>query len=349
MKRFLTLGLVLIFSYGTAQDQNPPNIILMIGDGMGLTQITAGMYAQGNTTVLEQFEAVGLAKTHAHEQLVTDSAASGTAMACGEKTYNGVLGINPKNERLESILEYAQTQGYLSALLATSSIVHATPAAFYANVDSRKKYQEIALQMSESKVDYFIGGGRTHFTTREDNRNLIQEMRDYDIVNSLKKFEKSTASKIGFFTDEEEPKPIAQGRYPDLDEMVNATLDKLATKNKPFFMMVEGSQIDWGGHANELNYVLSEFKDFDKAVAAVLAFAKKQGNTLVIVTADHETGGFSLLKGSVEKSSVSGKYSTTGHSAAMVPVFAYGPGAASFSGIYENTSIFKKMKVLIPE
>jgi len=348
MKKLVFAGLLIFqFTALTAQDQNSPNIILMIGDGMGLSQITAGMYSIGNTTALEEFETIGLAKTHAYEQFVTDSAASGTAIACGEKTYNGVLGIDPKNQYLESILEYSQTQGYLTALLATSSIVHATPAAFYANVDSRKKYQDIALQLSESNVDYFIGGGRKHFVTRDDKRNLVKEMSAYEMVNTLSKFEKSQSKKIGYFTDDDEPKRLSEGRYPDLDKLVVATLDKLATRKKPFFMMVEGSQIDWGGHANELNYLLSEFEEFNNAIAAAVAFAKKQGNTIVIVTADHETGGLSLLKGDVARNTVSGRFSTEGHSAAMVPVFAFGPGASSFSGIYENTSIFKKMKVLV--
>ena len=112
---------------------------------------------------------------------------------------------------------------------------------------------------------------------------------------------------------------------------------------KPFFMMVEGSQIDWGGHANEMDYVLTEFVEFDKTIKAVLEFAKADGNTLVIVTADHETGGLTLDGGNISKGKVRGSFSTEGHSAAMVPVFSYGPGSEMFSGIYENTAIFDKM------
>ena len=136
---------------------------------------------------------------------------------------------------------------------------------------------------------------------------------------------------------------IAMGRQPNLAPAVNATLKKLNQKNAPFFMLVEGSQIDWGGHDNNLSYILSEFEDFNGAVAASLAFAKEDGNTLVIVTADHETGGLSLTKGNMKKKRISGEFSTKGHSGILVPVFAFGPNSESFTGIYDNTSIFKKM------
>ena len=348
MKR-LFVALFVFSSSVFAQQQDPPNIILMIGDGMGLAQITAGMYSMDAPTALEDFPITGLSKTHSYNQFITDSAASGTAYACGEKTYNGVLGIDPKNNKLESIMEYCQSKGYQSALLATSSIVHATPAAFYANVPSRKQYQDIALQLSESAVDFFIGGGKKHFNMREDKRNLIKEMEknDFEVVKNLDDYTASTAKRVGLFTNNDEPQPIAMGRQPNLAPAVNATLKKLNQKEAPFFMLVEGSQIDWGGHDNNLSYILSEFEDFNGAVAASLAFAKEDGNTLVIVTADHETGGLSLTKGNMKKKRISGEFSTKGHSGILVPVFAFGPNSESFTGIYDNTSIFKKMKALV--
>ena len=150
----------------------------MIGDGMGLTQISSGMYANNNSTALEGFEYVGLSKTHALGKLVTDSAASGTAMACGVKTYNGVIGIDGKNKSHPSILEICQEKGYKTGLIATSSIVHATPASFYAKVISRRLYEKIAYQLSQHKIDLFVGGGKDYFTKREDNRNLVNEMSE---------------------------------------------------------------------------------------------------------------------------------------------------------------------------
>lgn len=320
-----------------------PNIILMIGDGMGLTQISAGMYANKNQTSLEGFPYVGLSKTYAADQLVTDSAASGTAMASGVKTLNGVIGIDSKNISQESILEICNELGYTTALLATSSIVHATPASFYANISSRRMYEDIALQLIEHNVDLFIGGGAKHFTQRKDGRNLMEEMTAYEFVSSIKELEKSTAQKIGYLTYDDEPPSLIEGRKPALDKLAEISLGKMNNSKKPFFMMIEGSQIDWGGHANQMKYVVSEFKEFDQTIQTVLEFAKADGNTLVIVTADHETGGLSLLGGNINNGKVKGEFNTKGHSAAMVPVFSYGPGSEYFSGIYENTAIFDKM------
>ena len=332
----------------TAQEKAPINIILMIGDGMGLNQITAGMYFNDNKTALEDFSSVGLAKTHSSNSLVTDSAASGTAMASGVKTLNGVVGISSKNKKPKSILEISKEKGYQTALIATSSIVHATPASFYAHVVSRKEYENIALQMSTSVVDYFIGGGKKHFNDREDNRNLIKEMSTYDIVSSLSRFDKSTASKIGHFTNRDEPNRILDGRLP-LKDAVQIVLNKFDRDQKPFFMMVEGSQIDWGGHSNEIEYVISEFNDFDAAIQTVLDYTLKHPNTLVVVTADHETGGLTIPKGDIKKMRPSVEFSTVGHTASMVPVFAKGPAAATFSGIYDNTLIFNKMLDVLNE
>lgn len=269
-------------------------------------------------------------------------------MASGVKTLNGVVGISSKNKKPKSILEISKEKGYQTALIATSSIVHATPASFYAHVVSRKEYENIALQMSTSVVDYFIGGGKKHFNDREDNRNLIKEMSTYDIVSSLSRFDKSTASKIGHFTNRDEPNRILDGRLP-LKDAVQSVLNKFDRDQKPFFMMVEGSQIDWGGHSNEIEYVISEFNDFDAAIQTVLDYTLKHPNTLVVVTADHETGGLTIPKGDIKKMRPSVEFSTVGHTASMVPVFAKGPAADTFSGIYDNTLIFNKMLDVLNE
>ena len=348
MKNLILLFLFTSTLFCQTKEQSP-NIILMIGDGMGLTQISAGMYANKNQTVLEEFEHIGLSKTHSADQLVTDSAASGTAMATGVKTFNGVIGIDAQNTNKPSILELCKEQGYAAALLATSSIVHATPASFYAKVRSRKMYEQIAVQLSEHDVDLFVGGGEKYFVMREDNRNLINEMDTYEFVNSEYEFKNSTSDKIGFLTYEEEPPSLLSGRKPALDELTRLSLEKLSAKEKPFFMMIEGSQIDWGGHANELNYVISEFTEFDHTIQKVLEFAKADGNTLVIVTADHETGGLALDAGNLKKGKVKGNFGTGGHSAVMVPVFSFGPKSKLFSGIYDNTAIFDKMLKAVME
>ncbi len=334
--------------FGSAQEKSP-NIILMIGDGTGLAQITAGMYANGNKTHLESFQVIGLQKTHSANALVTDSAASGTAMACGVKTINGVVGIGMDNAHKESILAWSKKKGYSTGLIATSSIVHATPASFYANVISRKQYEDIAFQMSVSDVDFFIGGGKKHFNRRKDNRNLLNEMKDWEFTSSLKAFDESTKAHVGYFTSDDEPVRIVEGRKPDLNKGTNSMLKKLTAKGAPFFLMVEGSQIDWGGHANDLRYITSEFKDFNDAIGEAVAFVKENPNTLLIVTADHETGGLGLSSGNIKNFRPKGGFVTGGHTASMVPVFAMGAGAEAFAGIYENTAIFDKMLAVLSE
>lgn len=330
------------------EKKSPPNIILMIGDGMGLSQISASMYYYGNKTNLEKFTTIGLCKTHSGNSLITDSAASGTAMACGVKTTNGTLGLNKEGVEMKSILEYSKEKKYKTALIATSSISHATPASFYANVPSRNDYERIALQMTQSPIDYFIGGGEAFFNAREDKRNLIDEMRlnSYDIVSSYSRFSKSTASKIGLFISKEEPTSARNGRVP-LSRSVNTVLDKLEQSQEPFFLMIEGSQIDWAGHAGDFNYLVSEFRDFDLAIQTVLDYKERHPNTLIIVTADHETGGLALVKGNIRTFKPEGNFSTGGHTATMVPLFAEGPYSNDFSGIYDNTEIFNKMLNII--
>ena len=347
MKYSLISLVFFLFSGLTNAQEQPTNIILMIGDGTGLAQITAGMYANGNKTNLEAFEIIGLAKTHASNSLVTDSAASGTAMACGVKTLNGVIGIGADNKNKVSILTLSKKKGYKTGLIATSSIVHATPASFYANVISRKQYEDIAFQMSVSEVDFFIGGGKKHFNRRKDGRNLLKEMKEWQFTSSLKAFDESTKSKVGYFTNDDEPVRIIEGRKPDLKDGINSMFNKLTAKEAPFFLMVEGSQIDWGGHANDLRYITTEFKDFDEAIGQAVAFVKEHPNTLLIVTADHETGGLGISSGNIKNFRPNGGFVTGGHTASMVPVFAMGAGAENFGGIYENTAIFDKMLAVL--
>lgn len=343
MKKILIYLLTISFIPLFGQDNVQKNIILIIGDGMGVPQITAGMYKLKNQTALENFPIIGLSKTHSSNALVTDSAAAGTAIACGEKTANGTVGISMRNQKLTSILELSKQKGYKTGIIATSTIVHATPAAFYANVLSRNQYEDIALQLSDSDVDYFIGGGRKFFLNRKDKRNLLKEMTSYDIVNSIKKFDESKSDKIAYLTSSEDPYPIRNGRIPNLSDAVEKMLPKLSNNDNPYFLLIEASQIDWGGHKNDIDYVLTEFIDMDKAINKVIEFTKNDKNTIVIVTGDHETGGLAITSGRIRNFQIKTEFSTIGHSAVMIPVFAKGAHSEIFSGIYDNTEIFKKM------
>jgi alkaline phosphatase len=330
-----------------SQDQIPPNIIFLIGDGMGLSQITAGLYSNNNKTALEEFEYIGLSKTHAIDNLLTDSAAAGTAMACGVKTYNGVIGLDYNKTSHPSILEICSNLGFSSGLVVTSSITHATPACFYAKVSSRNEHEEIARQLSLSSVDVFVGGGRKYFNNRKDQKNLIEEMNKYSFVSNLDEFKKSQSQKIAFLTYDDEPPKLSEGRSPSLKDLSKTAIDKLSINSNPFFLMIEGSQIDWGGHDNDIEYFINEFQEFNETIKVALEFAKKNGNTLVLVTADHETGGFGILGGSLKNSNVKGDFLTKGHSSSMVPVFSFGKKAHKFSGIYDNTEIFDKLYSIV--
>ncbi len=358
---FITIAVVSCKQYPTPATivitENKPvkqakNIILMVGDGMGLTQISAGMYSNGNTLNLEKFPAVGLHKSYSADNLVTDSAAGATAFSCGIKTYNGAIGVNTDTLPVQTILEEAELKGLATGLVATSSIVHATPASFVAHSRYRKLHEDIAADFLKTEVDYWVGGGKAFFSNREnDERDLYKELRakgytvsdyfeqDFEEVNT------NVKGNFAFFTANKEPLPKAQGR----DYLVKAAsegvrfLDKHDEEDKGFFMMIEGSQIDWGGHANKTDYIISELLEFNEAIGKVLAFAKQDGETLVVVTADHETGGFAINPGSTMDTIV-GAFTSDYHTATMIPVFAYGPGSELFNGIYENTAIYHKMR-----
>ena len=339
----------------TAPMKKPKNIILLIGDGMGLAQITAGMYSNDNKTALENFKHIGLQKTYSDDDVVTDSAASATAFGCGVKTYNNAIGVDRDTMPVKSILKYAQDHNMATGLVATSTIVHATPACFFSHNKYRRNYEEIAADMVGSGVDLFIGGGKKFFDRREmDDRNLIEELEQdgYAISHfaeqDIDEIIPSLDKKFGYLTADSDPIPVSGGR----DYLIPASdlaIDYLSNKggDNGFFVMIEGSQIDWGGHANLLDYVVSEFLEYDKVIEMAYNYALKDKNTLVVVTADHETGGLAIQPTST-MDSLQAAFTTTKHSGVMVPVFAYGPGSENFQGIYENTEIFEKMKALLP-
>lgn len=325
----------------------PKNIILLIGDGMGISQITAGMIANNNKTALEKFPVTGLHKNTAYDNLITDSAAGATAFACGVKTYNGAVGVGPDTMPVMSILEEAENKNMLTGLISTSTIVHATPASFIAHNRQRRNYEEIATDFLKTDIDFFIGGGKKYFDRRSDDRDLIEELigKGYQISDYFKEdLDKVKISKnmYGYLTSDEDPLPYSGGR----DYLLLATqmgLSHLSKAEEGFFLMIEGSQIDWGGHSNLSDYIIAEFLDFDRTIEEVITWAEKDGQTLVIVTADHETGGYSINPGSTKDSLVTA-FTSDYHTGTLIPVFAYGPGAELFGGIYDNTAIYHKMR-----
>lgn len=322
------------------------NIILLIGDGMGVAQLYAGMVVNNGHLNIEKMKHIGLSKTYSATKFITDSGAGGTALATGQKTYYRAIGVNVDTLPIPSILKIAEENGKATGLVATSTITHATPASFIAHQPTRYNYEEIAADFLKTDIEVFIGGGLKHFNERKDGRDLTQTLKDngYDVILNPDDIINSTSDKIAGLIYEDSPPKYSEGRG---DMLPNSTVKAIVTLNRNtngFFLMVEGSQIDWGAHKKNTNYVVDEMLDFDRTVGEALKFAEADGNTLVIVTADHETGGMTINDGDIEKGEVKAKYTSFNHTGVMVPVFAYGPGSEDFCGIYENTEIFNKMK-----
>lgn len=331
----------------------PTNIILLIGDGMGLTQISAAMYSNNNRLALAKFPVIGFHKSHAANELITDSAAGGTAIACGIKTNNGNIGTDENGLPTLSILEELDSMKFSTGMIVTSTIVHATPAAFAAHRARREMYEEIALDYLDANVDLLIGGGRQYFQNREmDDRDLVNEFENKGYVvmdqlyTTMNKIKWPLDKNLLYFTADKQPLTVSGGRN-YLSFAVRQGVQYLEQKsNKGFFLLVEGSQIDWMNHANDGRGVVMETLDFDRAIWEAIQYANRNGNTLVLVTADHESGGMSIEADS-KMNKLKYGFTTNGHTAAMIPVFAYGPGSNLFRGIYENTSIYHKMRTAL--
>jgi len=332
------------------------NLILLIGDGMGVGQISAALYSNNKSLYLQEFPVVGLHENHSSSSLITDSAAAATSFACGVKTYNGAIGVDADTISQKTILEECEENGMSTGMVASSTIVHATPASFIAHVPQRKMYEDIAKAFLDTEIDYFVGGGKRYFDRRKDDINLLESLKKKKYAVSTY-FEKEfgaltidNSKNFAYLTSDTDPVPFSQGRNYLLPASKTA-IEFLKTHDdkedkKGFFLMIEGSQIDWGGHANNAEYIISETLEFDNIIGEVLKFAKEDGETLVIVTADHETGGFAINNGST-LDSLKTSFTSTYHTVELIPVFAYGPGAYQFTGLYDNTEIYHKMRAAL--
>ena len=357
IKILASLSLMLLFSCEKKEEapKKPKNVILLISDGTGVSQISSAYFFKEEEPNYSRFENIGFIKTSSSKEDVTDSAAGATAFASGVKTYNGAVGVTPDSVSVPTIVELVQDRKVKTGVVATSSIQHATPAAFYGHRVSRRMYEELTQDLCDSDIDYFAGGGLRFFTKRKDSVDLTEKLKEKGFYFSTEKLaskeELKGSSKAGFLLAETAMPKMQEDRGDFLPNATQLGIDFLSNENG-FFMMVEGSQIDWGGHANDAEYAVAELIDFDNAIGKALDFAKADGNTLVVVTSDHETGGFTLAAKKKKRedgteysdySEVEVTFSTGGHSATLIPVFAYGPGAEEFKGIYENNEIFHKL------
>lgn len=344
----LSLCVSLMTCYSQGKHQKPRNIILMIGDGMGVAQVYSGFTVNKGHLELFRCPVAGFSKTYSASHYITDSGAGATAYSIGSKTYNGAIGVNSDSVSCKTILEYAEDKGLSTGLVSTSAITHATPASFIAHQKSRENYEGIAADFLKTDIDVFIGGGINNFCVRRDKRDLTHDLRQrgYQVIFSMDSIKNVTEGKLAGLTARGHNPSVTEGRGDMLPVATQTALNILTRNKKGFFLMVEGSQIDWEAHANNMAGVANEMIDFDKAIGRALDFAEKDGHTLVIVTADHETGGMSILGGDLQQGILAAKFNTTNHTGVMVPVFAYGPGAALFQGVQENTDIFFKMMSL---
>ncbi|MBN2519837.1 MAG: alkaline phosphatase, partial [Bacteroidales bacterium] len=260
------------------------------------------------------------------------------------KTNNGMISVTPDSVKAETILEIAEKNGLSTGMVVTCGITHATPAVFVAHQINRNNHEEIAYDLYKSGIDLFIGGGRKYFEKRSDKMNLLDSLKNngYNILTNIDDIKKTNSAKIAGLIEYNDP-PMALKRDNLLPNATEVAIKILNQSENGFFLMVEGSQIDWAAHDNDEKYLLAELIDFDAAVGKALDFAEKDGNTLVIITADHETGGLAIFDGNVETGEIDIKFSSDEHTGVWVPVFTFGLYAENFTGFYENTQIFDKM------
>lgn len=342
------------------EDSKVKNIIYMIGDGMGLCHVSMLQIEAGYApTAFDRAQNTALIKTYSANNRVTDSAAAGTALATGYKTDNGTLGQLPDGTHVESIMAKARND-YATGLVVTCYLQHATPAAFYAHVKDRGDSDQISRDFMQSGVDVAFGGGKEVFEdayedSGEDYAELLEE-EGYKVIYDEDDMEDLHSGRVvGLFADKNLPE-LKDGRGDYLARATEKALEILtadvkADRKKGFVMMVEGSQIDYRSHANDLDGILAEMRDFEKAVKVAMDYADTHEGTLVVICADHETSGMSIPSNKTDftlpESGINYDFSTSSHTGIMVPVYLYGAGAEQINGIMENTELSQRLQQLI--
>lgn len=321
------------------------NVIFLIGDGMGLSQITAAAYANCGLTLMN-FNYIGLQRNNALGAFTTDSAAGGSALATGERHANRHISMTEEGEAVPSLSDWFRGKGLPVGVVTLGNAVDATPTAFYGHSVERDNADELTRCLLDTPVDLLCGSGIRQFTERSDGIDLIGELsKNYRFVRSIDEINAAEGRVVCI--DERMDEAAEESNLGLLAEATRAAIDKLQERgDKGFFLMVEGAKIDYAGHSRCLPGSVIEMLSFDLAVAEALKFADENGQTLVVVTADHETGGLVLLDGDEQSGRIMGVYTTDDHTPAMLPVFAYGPGADRFCGTYLNTEIARRIREL---
>ena len=369
----------------TADKPQVKNVIYLIGDGMGFGAVTSLLLSEEEATGFEEAHVIGLSETCSANNYVTDSAAGGTALATGTRTNNGYVGADPDGNQLTSVLRKAQTLGKKTAIVVNTTLTEATPGAFYGGVTSRKMVYDIAKQFTESGVDLAIGGGLDHFIGRPDSLDLTATLieKGYDVYLNWETVLKTDSDKFvgilplydlhrreennGTASAAEGQEVCLAAQLAAMNEDANAThlseptvylekatakaLDVLSRNNKDgFFLMIESAIIDGYGHNNDSDGMIVEMKEFNCTLRQMIAYVNEHPETLLVVTADHETGGTGVYYNGHtpgNEGPIKLNFSTSGHTGTVVPIFAYGAGAENFAGIMKNTDIPKKIEALM--
>lgn len=386
-RRFLNTASMLALGILTAASCNVKkpeveNVIYLIGDGMGFGAVTSLLVSEDSLTGFEQAPIVGLSETCSANNYVTDSPAGGTALATGTRTNNGYLGVDPEGNQLTSILRKAQGMGKKTGIVVNTTLTEATPGAFYAGVTSRYMVFDIAKQFTESGVDVAIGAGLDHFINRPDSLDLTATLieKGYDVYLSWENVLNTSSDKfIGILPlcdvhrseSDNNTAGAAEGQEvclaaqlaasageetathlsePDLylEKATAKALDVLSRNGKDgFFLMIESAVIDGYGHNNDPEGMIEEMHEFDRTLRQLVEYVNTHPKTLLVVTADHETGGTGLDYCGYEHGGPRLNFSTHGHTGTVVPIFAYGPGAEAFAGVMKNVDLPKKIEELI--
>ena len=366
MKRFWMGLLTVVLSTGMLRAAEPAcsgaepvrNVILLIGDGMGLAQVSLLQIEQQYApTAFDRAEGVALITTRSANNRVTDSAAAGTALATGHKTDNGMLGQTPDGEPVQSMIARAHAEGRPTGLAVCCYLQHATPAAFYAHVADRGDNPAITRDLAASGIDVLFGGGRKWLdeaspagvswleTMRRDGYAVAGTMAEADTVRTLPLL--AVVAEESVLDDDMEAGYLTRATRKSL-ELLSAEAER---RDKGFVLMVEGSFIDWACHGNDADELLFLMRDFDSTVAAAMDFADRTPGTLVVVTADHETGGLTIPSNEADftrsESGLNYSFSTTGHTGTMVPVYLYGAGADRITGVMDNTQLSQRIMQLL--
>lgn len=326
-------------TYKSDQNQKQvKNVILLIPDGVTLPQYYAAFTANKGQLNIFKMKSTGLSNTNSYNAYITDSAPGSNAFATGIKTKNNFVGVDAHNDYLVQIPEIIAKKKMVSGLITTGDITDATPADFYAHSNDRDDSEKAISDFIDSNVKYLIGGKTDGITAKNQ-----EKLKEKNILWSQNLKDVNLSNQRHIITDGLANKNIADGRGNWLSEAFDKTITELNKNKDGFFLMVEASRTDINAHAKDFPKMVQELLDFDEVVGKALKFADDNGETLVVVVGDHETGALTLVDGNIKEGWVLGNYVSNDHTAIPASLFAYGPRSSQFIGFYENTEVFHKI------